>query len=347
MTTRFLHQLFRERFASTADPVFRENFAKSVRKASDSRRFTQPSTLFRVDPPGIFCGRDPNHPLRGTCRFGVTPADVVINTAWISAKEREILRKEKFTRFERRADSRWIASWKDEITGENRYVMPKTSSDVVRTKFEHARALAKNLKKVKTNHDSLRVILFLLEHLCIRIGNEKDTNTQADTVGICTLRAHVHVRCVGPRKVHFRFPGKDSVLYDKTIQVPEKIMPLFRSLLKKRKGELLFDVKPDAVNRWLQRCVPGCTARTFRTMRASKEFEKVLRRTLDPTEANKAVATLLNHKRNNDTLNLETSRKNYIDPRIYFAFCKRTELVPKWFLEHRDWAENVSQEFCF
>jgi hypothetical protein len=346
MTTRFLHKLFRERFASTADPVFRENFAKSVRKAPNVR-FTQPSTLFRVDPPGIFCGRDPNHPLRGTCRFGVTPADIVINTAWISAGHREILRKQHFTRFEHRPDARWIASWKDEITGDNRYVMTKTNGDLVRTKFEHARALAKNLKKMKTKHESLRVILFLLEHLCIRIGNEKDTNTQGDTVGICTLRAHVHVRCVGPRKVHFRFPGKDSVLYDKTIQVPEKIMPLFRSLLKKRKGELLFDVKPDAVNRWLQRCVPGCTARTFRTMRASKEFEKVLHRTLDPTEANKAVANLLNHKRNNDMLNLETSRKNYIDPRIYFAFCKRTELVPKWFLEHRDWAENVSQEFCF
>lgn len=344
MTTRFLHQLFRERFAATADPVFRENFAKSVCRKKVSRRFTQPSTLFRVDPPGIFCGRDPKHPLRGTCRFGVTTADVVINTAWISARDREILRKEKFFRFEHRKDARWIASWKDEVTGENRYVMTKNSGDLVRTKFEHARKLAKNLKKLKTNHESMSVIMFLLEHLCIRIGHEKDTDTQADTVGICTLRAHVHVRCVGPRKIHFRFPGKDSVMYDKTIQVPDKIITF---LAKKNKGELLFDVKPDAVNRWLQRCVPGCTARTFRTMRASKVFEKVLQRTRDPTEANKAVATLLNHKRNNDTLNLETSRKNYIDPRIYFAFCKRNQLVPKWFLEHREWAENVSQEFCF
>jgi DNA topoisomerase IB len=169
----------------------------------------------------------------------------------------------------------------------------------------------------------------------------------ANTVGCCTLLAHTHVRVIHDhtRKVHIRFPGKDSVIYDKKIIFPKKIFMCLKSIMKKP-GEKLFTVTPQTLNAMLGRCVPGVTAKTFRTMRASVVYEDLLNRQ-GPRAANEAVAKLLNHQKKNG-LNLDTSRKNYIDPRIYFAYCKRTRSDPgKAFAEHAHWAGKVSREFCF
>lgn len=351
MTTRFLQKLYQTRFAATADKVFRDNFNRSVRRRNVTTPYVQPTDLFRLDPPGIFCGRDAQHPLRGTCKFGVTVHDVIINVSNVTAEQREQLRKAGFRRFERVPHTRWMASWTDEVTGERRYVFPKVNDSDVMDKFETARKLHRNLSKVRRRLTcpSMIVLLYFIEHLCIRIGNEKDTQVQANTVGCCTLLAHTHVRVVDAKtqRVHLRFHGKDSIVYDQKIKLPQNVFDhLNRMLRDKVTGDKLFDVRPSAVNRVLSQCVPGCTAKTFRTMRASTVFERVLRKTDDPRAANEAVARLLNHQ-NKRSLNMETSRKNYIDPRIYFAYCKRAQIPPRWFLDHEKWAGKVSKEFCF
>lgn len=347
MTTRFLKKLFRARFSG--DFVFRTNFKNSLK--TDLRVYKQPTELFRVDPPGIFCGRDPSHPLRGTCRYGVYPEDVTVNACNVTPEQRASLVRDGFKRFVRLSDTRWIASWKDEVSGENRYVFTKPRPTDIEAKFEIARTLYKNLTKVRRRltDPELTVLLYLIEHLCIRIGHEKDTEVSANTVGCCTLLAHTHVRVTNDRErtVHIRFNGKDSVIYDKQIVFPKKVFTSLKIILANKKPkEKLFTVTPNAVNTLLHRCVPGATAKTFRTMRASVLYERVLHKQ-GPRAANEAVAQLLNHQ-NQSGLNLDTSRKNYIDPRIYFAYCKRFKTVPgNSFAEHAYWAEKVSHEFCF
>lgn len=347
MTTRLLKKMFRARF--TGDPIFRDNFYKSLR--TDTRVHKQPTELFRVDPPSIFCGRDPKHPLRGTCRYGVYPADVTVNTQNITNEQRASLVRSGFTRFVRDPETRWIATWKDEVTGENRYVFAKPKKSDIEAKFEIARKLHHNLVKVRRRltNPELVVLLYLVEHLCIRIGHEKDTEVSANTVGCCTLLAYTHVRVINPltRTVHLKFHGKDSVVYDKQIIFPKNIFMCLKKLfVNKKPGERLFTVTPRTINSLLRRCVPGATAKTFRTMRASVVYERALNKQ-GPRAANESVAELLNHQKKTG-LNLDTSRKNYIDPRIYFAYCKRMRMDPgKSFAEHAHWAGNVSSEFCF
>lgn len=52
----------------------------------------------------------------------------------------------------------------------------------------------------------------LIDKLALRVGNEKDTKDEADTVGCCSLRAE-HVVLEPPNMVHFDFLGKDSIRY--------------------------------------------------------------------------------------------------------------------------------------
>lgn len=330
------------------DKTFKQNFKNSFKEKSFI--YKQPTSLFRLDPPGIFVGRDPNHPLRGTCRYGVKAQDVSVNVSNVSRDQLDTLRKAGFS-FVKVPDAHWIASWKDSVTGETRYVHKKPDPDDVETKFDIARRLRRKLgtvkKRAKLQPTEIQAVLWILEHLCIRIGNEKDTQTQGDTVGCCTLRVGKHVRVLdkAKRKVRITFRGKDSVLYDKEIVFPQNV---FQLVLYKKAGRRLFDIKPCAVNRFLSQCVPGASARTFRTMRASVVYEKVLCETGNPRIANQAVAELLNHKTKSDKFNLETSRKNYIDPRIYFAHCQRQGTSPtKWFIDNCAWASKVSKEFSF
>jgi hypothetical protein len=343
-TSRYLQALYNK--LPNKDKTFQQNFKKSFKE--NASIYKQPTCLFRLDPPGIFVGRDPNHPLRGTCRYGVKAQNVSVNVSNVNRDQLNVLKNAGFSLFVKVPNAHWIASWKDSVTGETRYVHKKPESDDVETKFEIARRLCRKLgtvkKKAKQQTPEMQAILWILEHLCIRIGNEKDTQTQGDTVGCCTLRVGTHVKVLdkAKRKVRITFRGKDSVLYDKVTVFPPNVFQLVK------KSGRLFDIKPCAVNRFLSQCVPGASARTFRTMRASLVYEKVLCESGNHRVANQAVAELLNHKTKSEKFNLETSRKNYIDPRIYFAHCQRNGTSPtKWFLDNCAWASNVSKDFSF
>lgn len=51
--------------------------------------------------------------------------------------------------------------------------------------------------------------LWIIDHLALRAGNEKDED-QADTVGCCSLRVE-HIKLTKPTTVEFDFLGKDSM----------------------------------------------------------------------------------------------------------------------------------------
>lgn len=314
----------------------------------------------RLEPPCIFVGRDERHPLRGTCKRGVGPADVVLN---MSRNATASARLAGFTRFVHQKEANWIACWKDSMTGDTRYIY-MDNAEPPEEKFDNARRLCGKLSKVRAEYKKpatnarsrqFALALFLIERCCIRVGNKKDEASQANTVGCCTLRAHTHlwVASEPDRRVSVAFVGKDSIKYENTVTLPGELFAVAVELLNARKvGDVLFDaLNPGIVNRLLhERIMPGATAKTFRTMRASMLFETVLHKSGDVKRANADVAALLNHKTHKgDKPNLQTSRNNYIDPRIYFAHRARTGNHEKeeWFRAHERWAGCTPADFKF
>jgi hypothetical protein len=334
-----LKQYARHKKAGIVDDLFHRNFWASLPKTATTKKKVDTQW---IEPPCVFVGRDPNHPLRGTCKIGVCACDVVVNTAvWSPARQEG----GRFARIEYHPDKTWKFAWYDPLFREKRYLYSRDPNQTDRPKFDLARQLWKKHRAVRKEFPD-PLLWYFMDTLCIRVGNDKDTRTEADTVGCCTLRAHDHVRFLSTKnkQVHIRFPGKDSVVFDRVVRLPQDAhQTLVTRLRRTPKGQPLFpDITPAIVNRSLQRVLPGCTAKQFRTMRASLLFEKTLRETHDPVLANKKVAELLNHRRNDRTLLLETSRNNYIDPRVYFAYINRhkPQKSPSWFKD-AEWAKNT------
>jgi DNA topoisomerase IB len=386
-TQTYLLCIYYNRYHLKVDNLFQHNFWASIRivglkKDSDIMQFKKPnkpiemthtamsvvyldgkkvSTAGHIDGPSIFCGRDSKHPKRGTCKWGVHPRDVTLNMS--TNVDKSVVRKKGFIKFVELKHVNWIASWKDHVTDETRYITIKQTETL--EKFNQARMLKAKLPKLhdfinqniqSNNHkkQQLALAIYIIEHLCIRVGNEKDTIQEADTVGCCTLRAHTHIRINNTplRTVNISFIGKDSIPFKKNCILPPLYFKVASNMLNAKKTDILFFdlVSPTTINRALQKIVPLCTAKTFRTMKASLLFERTLLNTSDPSMANRKVAQLLNHRRlNNTKYNMETSRNNYIDPRIYYAFCDNTKQTPKpgWFLNTKENDSQTDSSFKF
>merc|ERR1712072_1533496 len=97
-------------------------------------------------------------------------------------------------------------------------------------KYEKARVLKKHIgyiredysKKLLSNNTAVRQLatcVYIIDHLSIRVGNEKDTDEEADTVGVCSFRKeHLlnfeHDKENEKWRVTLKFLGKDSMLYE-------------------------------------------------------------------------------------------------------------------------------------
>lgn len=296
--------------------------------------------------PSIFVGRDPSHPKRGMCRRGVRPQDVVLNMT-CSATNKTRAKQRGFVHFVENKHVKWIASWEDPITNETRYLSIHSKEGPQRLdKFDKARLLKRRLRLLHAKQANdivgpsetrrqIALAVFLLDHLCIRVGNEKDTMTEADTVGCCTLKAHsnIFIQNISKKQMGLQFVGKDSVPFRKTFGVPEPFFSQCVVMLKAREQDAIFfdRVSPSSINRYIHSIAPGCSAKTFRTLKASMTFQSCLQKTNDVKQANQKVARLLNHMKGprKNRINTETSKRNYIDPRVYIAHCKRNELQPR------------------
>ncbi|KAJ1935436.1 DNA topoisomerase 1, partial [Linderina pennispora] len=150
--------------------------------------------------------------------------------------------------------------------------------------------------------------MYLIDRYALRAGNEKGDD-EADTVGCCSLRVE-HVQLFPPRTVHFDFLGKDSIRYQRTTEVDQQVWKNLKIFQKKPKTpeDMLFDrLNTSALNKHLQKLMPGLTAKVFRTYNASFVFQQQLNTTpMDGTEAekilaynraNREVAVLCNHQR--------------------------------------------------
>lgn len=242
-----------------------------------------------VEPPGLFMGRG-QHPLRGRWKPKVKPQDVTLNLG----KDAPVPEGE-WNEVVHDQTSTWLATWIEKLTDKRKYVWLHDSAairqDNDKAKYDKAKKLAEQLPKVeeeiirrmKTSGDRAATAAYLIFKLAMRVGDEKDPD-EADTVGASTLRVE-HIKFPqsnGRQQIEFNFLGKDSVPWQKTLDVTsDDAQALHDNLKKFMKGkkadESIFDdINSRKVNAFFQTIMPGLTAKVFRTCIATKVVQHAL-----------------------------------------------------------------------
>ena len=234
-------------------------------------------------------------------------------------------------------ESLWAAKWEDKLAGKLKYIWLGDTAPIKQRreadKFDKAIRLEAQIEVVRQEIQEalidanprrrmIATACYLIDALCLRVGDEKDPD-EADTVGATTLRPeHVMLREDG--EVEFRFLGKDSVEWHKTLRPPEVVLANLAELSRNARPassavngdrshptrnlpQLFPDVTSRDVNAFLSRIMPGLTAKVFRTHHASIAVRGNLDasgvKAKDPeymkwraaTMANLEAATLCNH----------------------------------------------------
>jgi len=284
---------------------------------------------FKIEPPGIFIGRG-THPKLGRIKKRITPEDVTINLD----KESPIPKPNVHGNWGNVIHERtviWLATWKEEITGKNKYVFTsldsffKSKSD--EEKFDLARQLKRKANAIREQYEKdlkdddmrkrqLATSLYFIDSLALRVGGKKDSKEEADTVGVTSLRVE-HLTLMENNTIKLDFLGKDSVRYCRKVNVIADVYKNLEDFVKNKKSkEDLFElVNSSSLNDYLNSFLKGLTAKVWRTYNASVLFQRELDKIkeekiaeIDPNEklsflismfnqANTAVALLCNHQK--------------------------------------------------
>jgi DNA topoisomerase-1 len=284
-----------------------------------------------VEPSGIFMGRG-QHPLRGRWKQGAQYEDITLNLSPDAP-----LLPDHWGEIVWQPESLWIARWQDRLSGKLKYVWLGDTASVKQKrearKFDKAHKLNAHLDAVRTQIEvdlahpdgrqrMLATACYLIDALCLRVGDEKDPD-EADTVGATTLRPE-HVTLHPDGTAEFRFLGKDSVLWHKKLDLPEVVQRNLEELAlnarpsnsratgdrghpTRDKPQLFPDISSRNVNAYLSGILPGLTAKVFRTHHATIAVrERLTRSEVQPTDpeyikweaanlANLEAAVLCNH----------------------------------------------------
>ncbi len=292
-----VHAYLSREEAQRADPNFKKAVAaqrKEARlKAKEQYGFAEIDGVrteianWMAEPPGLFMGRG-SHPMRGRWKPRVTSEDVVLNLS-----ENAPVPPGKWKGIVHDHESMWIGYWVDKLSDVRKYVWPSDLSDLRqerdKQKFELARKLTRSLPLVRKRIDEgltspeprirkLATVCYLIDNLAMRVGDEKDED-EADTVGASTLRVE-HLK-LHPHTVEFDFLGKDSVRWQKTLELDGTNNPVRKNLLEfshgKKPEDLVFDgINSSSVNKFLGTAMRGLTAKVFRTHHATETVQKYL-----------------------------------------------------------------------
>ncbi|MEM0097232.1 MAG: hypothetical protein QXY52_03945 [Conexivisphaerales archaeon] len=232
-----------------------------------------PLSTWRTEVPGLFIGRG-NHPLRGRWKPQIKQEDIVINLSKSAP-----VPPGKWKGIVHRPDVLWVAYWNDQLTKKKKYVWFHESVDLMqernKEKYDSALELGRKIESIRkrimrdmaSKDPKIRktaTVAYLIDSLCMRVGDEKEKD-EADTVGATTLR-NEHVKIL-ENEIKFRFLGKDSVLWEKSLSNPPDIfLENFRYFtLKSSTGQVFEGINSRIVNRYLGSIVGGLTAKVFRT----------------------------------------------------------------------------------
>lgn len=248
---------------------------------------------FRVDGPGIFMSHDIESEFRGRIRRRLAPADIILNRTAALNRSRD----EGWGKVISDNTAAWVASWKDPVTGKQRYIYLDAISPQKQKreskKFEFARRYGQHrtmmMQAVTKDllHDVLAVdsagkraqcatCFFLLDAFFVRPGHDKDGSTR----GLVSLRVEnvLIMKQARSYSVKLDFIGKDSLHFVGTARVQMQVaVNLVRLVEGKNQDDLLFHtIHADHFNQYLDELMPGLTAKVIRTHKVSLAFEKSL-----------------------------------------------------------------------
>jgi len=290
---------------------------------------------YKVEPPGLFRGRGA-HPKTGMIKKRLWPEDIILNISKGAPIPKCPLPGRNWGGVSHDNTVTYIAKWVENINGARKFVYLHSSSRFKgaadRAKYDKARKLKNCIGKIRSDYTQkmlygktlkrkqLATAVWMIDILAIRVGNEKDTSEEADTVGVCSLR-YEHIKLLEDSKAEFDFLGKDSMRYFNVVVFPDVVFKNVKAFLQgKKKGDDLFEtIQPADVNEFLKGHMDGLSAKVFRTYNASKTLQDQLARvftgeklpmvgslTVDSAldektyfynEANKRVAILCNHQK--------------------------------------------------
>jgi DNA topoisomerase-1 len=245
-----------------------------------------------VEPPGLFMGRG-QHPMRGRWKPRVKTSDVTLNLG-----EDAAVPEGNWAEIVHDHSSTWLATWMETLTEKRKYVWLHDSAalrqDNDMAKYDKAKKLADQLARVqkevikrmtgRSADNRVATASYLIFKLAMRVGDEKDPE-EADTVGASTLRVE-HIKFPqenGKQMIEFNFLGKDSVPWQKKLEVnSDDTRALYDNLNNFMKGKgpsvQIFDgINSRKVNAFLGSIMPGLTAKVFRTCIATYVVQDALK----------------------------------------------------------------------
>lgn len=299
---------------------------------------------FNMEPPGAFRGRG-EHPKMGKIKNRVDPEQVALNVSECAAVPACGVAGHAWGELRHDPQVQWLSKWHENINGQVKYMQLAAQSSFKgksdRSKYSKAALLCDNIDKIRASYKKklkskeleerqLGTAMWVIDRLALRVGGEKDTDEEADTVGCCSLRVE-HVK-FDPnneggdnQEIELEFLGKDSMLFKQTIDLGSaqyndnngmgsQVYKNFALFCKKKKSsEQIFDtLTPSALNAHLKEIMDGLTAKVFRTYNASKTLQDELRKTeqlkswasltaaekvVQYNDANREVAILCNHQK--------------------------------------------------
>ena len=260
---------------------------------------------YMVEPSSIFIGRG-KHPLRGHWKEGPREEDIELNLS-----PNIPVPQGRWKGIVWRFNSMWIGRWHDKLTDKLKYVWLSESSVLKQKKdiekFNKAKELHQKIRKVQryilknlnaenVKRRKIATVCFLIYHLNLRVGDEKDLD-EADTVGASTLRSE-HITFNSDDTVTFNFLGKDSIPYLFKTKMPKKVISNLKDFVVEAQNTLFDGVSSKQVSKFLDEVMTGLSAKVFRTFYASKavraKLEKIHINSTDPEYIKKYTASMAN-----------------------------------------------------
>ena len=299
---------------------------------------------FNMEPPGAFRGRG-EHPKMGKLKSRVDPEQVSLNVSECAPVPKCPVPGHAWGDIRHDPRGQWLATWKENINNQSKYMQLAAQSSFKgksdRSKYNKAALLCKNIEKIRKSYKKdlkskdaetkqLATATWVIDKLALRVGGEKDTDEEADTVGCCSLPVeHLHFdpndEGADSKEIELEFLGKDSMLYKQTIdfgaemynensgmgsQVYENLKGFCKK--KKKTDEVFNSINPGMLNQHLKKFMDGLSAKVFRTYNASRTLQEELakkeevagwkrmtaaEKVVEYNAANREVAILCNHQR--------------------------------------------------
>lgn len=280
---------------------------------------------YTIEPPTLFKGRGV-HPKSGYFKPRTYPEDITINVSDDAPVPKCHVPGRAWKEIVHNPEVTWLAFYKDEVINSSfKYFFLSAASRIKgmkdMKKYDKARRLKSEIARIRKDYmekihsrsmyeRQLGTVTYFIDKLALRVGNEKNDEEEADTVGCCSLRVQ-HIELLADNIVKFDFLGKDSMRYENEVKVDPQVYANLSAFKKgKNATDDLFDqVNPSRLNDYLSGLMEGLTAKVFRTFNASFTLDKQLHESLPETlatvdekfkhytDANKRVAILCNHQK--------------------------------------------------